>query len=189
MARRNKTQILIDKYVNETFQKASGDMLSVLNEVNNELYNESTKMYDSLIDQFYSYKTSSYIRHGQHRPGTRMGENLYRANNISRTWGLNPSLTIKLDGSDMEEGYRFDSAINVFENISAGVRFPFFADRNLKFENVDKENYSASHLFYEGKLFAYSGTINSIFRDFDKDFDNMSYYLFYQKWKKTKWCN
>ena len=123
------------------------------------------------------------------RAGTKMGENLYRANNISRTWGLKPSLTIKLDGSDMEEGYKFDNAYNVFENISFGVRFPFFAARNLGFDNTDKENYSASHLSYKGKYFAYSGTINSIFRDFDKDFDNISTYLFYTKWKKTKWCN
>lgn len=35
MAGRNKIQILIDKYVNEAIQSASGDMLSVLNEVNN----------------------------------------------------------------------------------------------------------------------------------------------------------
>lgn len=184
MARRNKMQILIDKYVNETLQKANGEIISILNEVNNELYDESVKMFDSLIDQFYMYKTTSYIRHGQSRPGTQMGENLYRANNIKKTYGLNPSLTIKLDGNDMYGGYKFHDANAVFDWVSSGVRFPFYSNNS----NISN-GYSANHLSYNGKYFSYKGSINSIFKYFDEDFDNISFYLFYRKWKKSIWCN
>lgn len=184
----NKINKFINNYAKETIKKAEKDIDKIINEVNNELYDEVIKMYDSLIDQFYAYKTTSYIRHGETRPGTGMGINLYRANNISKTSGKNPSLKVILSANDMMGGYQHDTKGDVLEYVLSGIRFPF--DGKRMDENGFRtpiENFGASNLKYRGKYFSYVGDINSIFKKFDNDFKNISSNIFYDKWRKTRW--
>ena len=173
----NKINKMLNKYVDDTIKLASKDIDRIINDVNKDLYKETIKMYDSIIDQFYFYKTTSYIRHGETRPGTGMGINLYRANNITYKEGKSPSLTVNINSDDMEGGYENPSKEDVFEYITSGVRFPF------------GKVPPANNLEYKGKYFSYKGSINSIFMQLDNDYKDISSDMFYKRWKKTKWCN
>lgn len=183
-----KINKLINNYSKQVIKQAGKDIDKIINEVNDELYDEVIRMYDSLIDQFYAYKTSSYIRHGETRPGTGMGMNLYRANNILKKNGRNPMLIIQINANDMESGYQHNTKSEVLDYVLSGIRFPFDGTR------IDKDgqrspiaDFGASNLKYRGKYFSYSGNINSIFKKFDNDFKNISSNIFYSKWRKTKW--
>lgn len=173
----NRINKLLDKYTDDMIKIASKDIDRIINDVNNDLYKETIKMYDSIIDQFYSYKTTSYIRHGETTYGTGMGINLYRANNINIINGRNPSLNISINSNDMEGGYKNSSKEDVLNYILSGVRFPF--------GNVP----DANNLFYKCKYFTYKGSINEIFEKYGNDFKDISKDIFYSRWKKTKWCN
>ena len=85
-----------------------------------ELKKEASKMYNKLIEEYYTYKTESYIRHGQSEPGTGTGENLYRANNIhiqGRTLILDTNYKL------MESGYDRHGRDTVLEMVKSGQRF------------------------------------------------------------------
>jgi len=45
-----------------------------------DVYEDAFQLYAKAIDQYYRYKTTSYIRHGEGKPGTRKGTNLHEAN-------------------------------------------------------------------------------------------------------------
>lgn len=115
----------IDRFVN-SYDKY------VINEYNKAittLKREAEKMYDTFLDQFYSYKTRSYIRHGQSRPGTGNGINLYRGQQIKirkkNYKGFNIDiLDISFDGSEMEsKRYQHHSADEVLGFVMDGWRF------------------------------------------------------------------
>ena len=184
----NKINKLINNYSKQVMKQAEKDIDKVINEVNNELYNEVIHMYDTLIDQFYAYKTSSYIRHGETRPGTGMGINLYRANSIYKKNGKNPILTIQINADNMEGGYQHDTKYDVLNYVLSGIRFPFDGTRtDADGRRYPISNFGASGLRYHGRYFNYKGNIDSIFKEFDNDFKNISSNMFYNKWRKTKW--
>lgn len=93
------------------------------------LKREAEKMYDKFLDQFYSYKTRSYIRHGQSRPGTGNGINLYRGQQIKIKRKAHKDfnidiLDISFDGSEMEsKRYQHHSADEVLGFVMDGWRF------------------------------------------------------------------
>lgn len=80
------------------------------------------KSYDSIIDQYYLYKTTSYYRHGV-GVGTCTGENLYRSNNISMLYSGERAegLMLDINASDMA-GYPRISKDQVLNNVLDGIR-------------------------------------------------------------------
>jgi len=91
-----------------------------LNYAYSELYREAFQMYDHFIDQYYSYVTKSYYRHGV-GIGTGTGENLYRGSQIKLITGQNPDLIIEFSGADMA-GYKYDSTDTVLGIVMKGGR-------------------------------------------------------------------
>ncbi len=134
-----------------------------------ELYKEATAMYDTYIDQYYRYKTKSYIRHGESYPGTMRGINLYRGQQIKFSPGLLPSLDIRFSGEDMDD-YQHNSPDEVLSMVTRGIRG--VPGRGWW------ETWTGS---YTGKWFSFSGTMSNAFNTFDDRFEDMEEYIFFKK--------
>lgn len=84
-------------------QEAMAELNEVLDKCNiqttNSLYEEAVNMYDSLIEQYYRYKTKSYYRHNA-GVGTCWGDNLYYAQDFMVDTNLD--LHIQYDPNKME---------------------------------------------------------------------------------------
>ena len=173
---KNKIKQLVNIYTNEKLKEAKKDYYKVVNELNKELYKDVVQMYDTFITQFYAYKTTSYIRHGQTVPGTQTGESLFRAQDF-RIGGnyYNPTLIINFAPNDMGTTYQYDSAENVFDYVMHGIRFPYF--NNLL-------NWTGT---YRGKYFSYRGIPQHAFQLFGDTFNEIAERGFRKKWSKTKW--
>ena len=134
-----------------------------------ELYKTATEMYDTFIDQYYRYKTKSYIRHGESHPGTMRGINLYRGQQIKFRPGLTPILNIRFSGDDMED-YEHNSPDEVLSMVMRGIR------------GVPKrgwwETWDGS---YSGRWFSFSGTMVNAFNTFEDRFEDMEEYIFFKK--------
>ena len=160
------------EYKKRARKKLDSDYRKVINYTNTELYKEVTQMFDTFIDQFYSYPTKQYVRHGQTRAGTRNGLNLYRGQQISKKDGINPLLIIDFSGEDMQgENYTWDAGApgHVLDLVMHGIRFPI-------------GNGMSWHGMYEGKYFSYYGTTAQAFQEFGRDFKRISSKLFYDEW-------
>lgn len=98
-----------------------------------KMRNKLIKVYDSLIDQFYKYKTEVYIRHDLEEPkvGTETGVNLYRSmqSHAGEPPKLQPSPNaifggVLINSEDMNgTNYNVSKDI-VLDNILKGIRFP-----------------------------------------------------------------
>ena len=155
-----ETNVIWNKSVNDTFE---------------ELYIESYKMYDKLIDDFYLYKTKSYIRHGETRPGTQMGSNLYRGQQIKLAPGFIPKLSISFSGKDMD-GYQHSSTDEVLKMVMNGIRGV-----------PSKGWWTTWHGSYDGKYFSVGGVdISSAFNLFEENFGYLSRYIFKEKLNEEK---
>lgn len=176
----NKLDKEIKKYVNNYVKQAKKDYWSIISKINNEMYYEAIQMFNSYIDYFYSYETTSYIRHGQSNPGTRNGLNLYRSFTIKKkNKGKTFSLYIKYSGEDMnrydEREYEYDkNPDNVLDYIFNGIRFPYY--------NLMEWNYS-----YHSRYFSSSGTFQQAIDKFDKDFYSIANQKFVKEWHKLGW--
>lgn len=99
-----------------------------------KMRNKLIDVYDAIIDDFYSYETTSYLRHDvdrgeQHRG---VGVNLYRA--IQQSKNKTPKLMphphtidggISLNASDMADyNYEYNTKEEVLDYILDGIRFP-----------------------------------------------------------------
>lgn len=132
-----------------------------------ELYKEAEKMYDSFIDQYYAYKTKSYVRHGETKPGTCRGINLYRGQQfkivdkthiesctdtagkktiINLTAKLNtPIFHMDISAKDME-GYKYNPADEVLDLVVNGIRgvpdkgwwIPWTGSYTCKYFSIEK---------------------------------------------------
>ena len=153
---RNNINNALNKYVNKKVNEVKKEFKKTIRYVNKELAIEASRMYDTFIDQYYSYKTKSYIRHGETRPGTGVGINLYRANNILSSVGRD-SFVIDISSKDMEsKNYKKDGPEFVLNNVIEGYRgVPGYWLR----EWVGS---------YEGKYFSYTGTIDKAFKYFNE---------------------
>lgn len=160
----------------QRFEKESKEIWEKsINNTFEELYIESYKMYDALIDQFYTYKTKSYVRHGETKPGTQMGSNLYRGQQIKLIHGFVPQLTIDFSGEEMER-YRHNSADEVLDMVMHGIR------------GVPSKGWWTTWKgSYDGKYFSVGGvdvaTAFSLFRD---NFGYLSRYIFNEKVNEEK---
>ena len=146
-----------------------------INYAQKELYQEAWRMYDSFIDQFYSYPTVSYIRHGESRPGTKTGINLYRAQNIKLdiSDAMNPQVIIDINSSDMEGGYQRHSPSEVLEYVLNGYRF------------VGYGNTMTWKGSYHGKYFSFNNlTMSRAFDEFRGYYFDMQTNIFVRNFKK-----
>lgn len=139
----------IDRFV-DSYDK---NLVKEHNAAMKKLKREAEKMYDSFLDQFYSYRTKSYIRHSQTRPGTGTGINLYRGQHIriekEKHNGFTlDNLVIEFNGLDMEsKKYRYNTADEVLDYVMNGIRFTHefeSSDWTMTWEgNYDGEYYSS----------------------------------------------
>ena len=164
------------KEAQEDFKKrftenAISQWSKAINYTYRELYKEAVSMYDSFIDQYYKYKTKSYVRHGESYPGTMRGINLYRGQQIKFYPGLTPTLEINFSGDDMESyRYQHNSPDEVLNMVMSGVR------------GVPGKGWSETwHGSYTGRWFSFSGTMMNAFNIFDDKFEDMEEYIFFKK--------
>ena len=168
MAKRNINKVF-NKYIDEKIKEVKKEFKKTVISVNKDLAKEASRMYDSFIDQYYSYKTVSYIRHGESRPGTQRGINLYRANDILKTV-TRDAFVIDINANDMEDKrYQKDSKEFVLDNILYGYR--------------GVPNYWLKEWIgtYEGKYFSYTGTPIKAFKYFN---DYVVPEVIMQEWHK-----
>lgn len=89
----------------------------------NMLKHEFEKLYDQIIDQYYTYVTQYYYRHDVGK-GTGNGLNLYRASDMHMDIGggkFNDDFVFGLNENDME-GYKYSTPEQVLENVMSGWR-------------------------------------------------------------------
>lgn len=89
----------------------------------NMLKHEFEKLYDQIIDQYYTYVTQYYYRHEVGK-GTGNGLNLYRASDMHMDIGggkFDDDFVFGLNENDME-GYKYSTPEQVLENVMSGWR-------------------------------------------------------------------
>ena len=151
----NNINKALNKYVDKKVKEVKKEFKKTVKSVNKELVNEASRMYDAFIDQYYLYKTKSYIRHGETRPGTGVGINLYRANDIRVINGK--SFILDINSRDMEyKNYKKDTPNFVLDNVLEGYR------------GVPGYWLQEWVGTYKGKYFSYTGTINKAFKYFNE---------------------
>ena len=155
------------------------DYYRVANKCTDELYKEAWKMYDSFIDQFYSYQTRSYIRHGYTSPGVG-GINLYRAQDITLMDDIAlHQFTINFDYRAMEGGpkYKIHNRKDVLNYVMSGYRFKF-----KKHDTFLDITWTGS---YKGRYFSTDGesTIDEAYDKFIAEYPSMYNQLFEKEWK------
>ena len=165
---------IANEYRRKQRKQLQGDIIRASVYTRDEMYDEAVKMYNTFIDQFYAYETTVYIRHGQVRPGTGVGENLYRGQRIRKSGGgFNPKLTIEFSGMNMQGGYSHNTASEVLESVMSGIRFP-----------IREMTWSGE---YRGKYFSYSGEPQRAFDIFERNFDSIAEIIFMDKWREFGW--
>lgn len=94
-----------------------------LDHADNTLKHEFEKLYDQIIDQYYTYVTQYYYRHEVGK-GTGNGLNLYRASDMHMDIGggkFDDDFVFGLNENDMD-GYKYSTPEQVLENVMSGWR-------------------------------------------------------------------
>ena len=166
--------------VEEIKKKASDDIPVAMDYMVDELKDETTKMFNSLIAQFYEYETRSYIRHWEGKPGTKKGSNMLYAFHCRKLHRNGyPYLMIHIDADDVAGGYQWGSVNQVVDFVMSGVRFPWEQG-----EQMQRMEWSGS---YDGKYFSYRGTPYEIFDSFFEHFEDIAAPIFFKKFKALGW--
>lgn len=170
--------------IKQVLKDAQKDFHKCAVRANNMLHKEVTQMYDTLIDQFYLYKTSSYIRNWEFMPGTMEGQALYFGKHFwkDNDYRVTPKLHIEFSGAGMDaEGAVHQHGTNdqVLNAVLDGARFKLQLGDSL----YGVMTYSTSDMHYEGKFFSFkNGTIREAFDKFDRDWESISRKAFYSMW-------
>lgn len=150
---------------------------AISNKINTELEKEMIDMFNKFIHDYYTFHTKRYIRHGQSSPGTETGINLYKANQISKTSGKRPTLTIDFSAENMAGGYVKDDPDTVLGQVLEGVQglYPYW--------------YQPWVGSYSGKYYSTDGDMQmqAAFDDFGYKFENISRTMFYEQWHRLGW--
>lgn len=166
--------------IEEIKEQAKKDIPIAMDYMVDELKEETTKMFNSLITQFYEYETTSYVRHWEGKPGTKKGSNMYYAFHCRKLHkGGYPYLMIKFNADDVAGGYQWGSEAQVVDFVMSGVRFPWEQG-----EQMQRMEWEGS---YSGKYFSYHGTPYSIFESFFENFDNIATPIFFKKFGELGW--
>lgn len=168
---------VLDNYTKQKIEKLDKVLNVAVSRLNNEMCNEATKMYDSFIESFYDYKTTSYIRHWEGRPGTRHGESLLMGKNFvaDNKHGHNQTLTIDFNSNEMESygvKYQHHSASEVLDLVLGGIRFQLDG-------GSQQMEWAAT---YNGDYFSHSGNVYTAFSYFEKHFNSIALDVFYSFW-------
>lgn len=163
--------MIVDAY-SEKFEK---DYTRIANEVNDIYYNDVDKMYDSFIQQYYTYHTKSYIRHWEGVPGTGKGTNLLYGKQFKKHKGKDPYFEIRYDGSDMAGDYQHDNADDVISQVASGIRgvSPYWT-----------MPWSGK---YNSRYFHYSGTLDGAIETYLDTFEDRMTPVFMRRWRKAGW--
>lgn len=170
----------------DVLKRAENDFMKCARRINKEIHKDVKDMYLTFIEQFYEYRTTSYLRHFEPRVGTGKGENLtYPAEGIriNNQASHSPKLYIEFWADEMAGGYRFDTPEHVLDCVIHGIRFPYATGES----GPMMANTTFS---YKGKYFSYTGdTIQEAFDIFDKNWDDISSDAFYSIWDEyvSKW--
>lgn len=157
-------------------ERASKDLYKAAGVAIDELYREASHMYDSFIDQYYSYATKSYIRHGESYPGTQRGINLYRGTQIDKDNTNSLYLHLKFDGSDME-GYR-----------RKGVSTDFVLESMFQgYRGLPWGQWTEWVGSYEGRYFSYTGTPLEAFTAFNENFSDIANEIIREEMRDMGW--
>ena len=166
--------------IKKALHKAELDFMVCARRINNDIYDDVNKMYRTLIEQFYDYETSSYIRHWEGKPGTRHGENLLYGNQIRKNnqASHSPKLIIDFSGENMAP-YKHQTTDKVLDYVMNGVRFPI----GPMLVDTSRMEYYGKHIQFQG------GTIQDAFDKFDKEWDEIAENAFYSIWDEyvSKW--
>lgn len=190
----------IEEIIRDLTDLIMKDYRKAISRTTTVMTNELNDMYKTFIDQFYQYKTTSYIRHWEGYPGTGHGQNLYFGNDISRTYSADPEIDINFSGAKMDGGYPYSIDRNhpevVLEKVMSGIRFPYKRKKLTDIEKINKKNkarkYNSRYSLnwkgqYKGKYFKYKGVMQDAFDQFEKEFDDIAETIFYEEWAKLGW--
>lgn len=188
-----KRKTYLDKLTQEIkrdiLTQAKNDFKKCAARVNNEMHKEVIDLYDTLIEQFYKYHTTSYVRHWEGVPGTEQGQNLYFGIGKNDRFIVknNKQLTLKVSfsGEDMGGGYEYHTPDEVLNYVMNGARFVMPNGTLAQTMLVNP-----STMEYHGKYFHFSnGTIAQAFEKFDKEWKDNSANAFYSMWGEyvNKW--
>ena len=166
---------VVEEYIQELKQKAESDFLKVANEVNELYFKQANRMFDSFIEQYYNYRTSSYVRHWEIRPGTGHGSNLFYAKDFKIHRGKNPYFELNIDTNLMADDYQHDSAAQVIQNVMNGIRGvpPYWI---MPWSGT-----------YSSRWFYYQGEPAKAFAEFINRYPEMMRPVFLRKWKNLGW--
>ena len=164
-------QEIVDYYMNK-FEK---DFKIVANEVNDLYFKQANKMYDTFIKQYYTYQTSSYIRHWEGAPGTCNGTNLYYGKDFKIHRGKFPWFELNINSNRMANDYQHDSADQVLQNVMNGIR------------GVPPYWFQPWRGTYTSRYFYYQGEPARAFRTFIDNYEEMMYPVFMRRWRKLGW--
>jgi len=174
------TKQIADMYREEIKQRLWKDYRKVINNTNEKMRQEAQDIFDSFITDFYKYKTEYYIRHGQARPGTGTGVNLYKGSQIKKrkVGTLSPELEIEANGDNMEGGYDVDGDDTdvVMADVLAGIRFP--CEPRIEWRGTGK-----------GQHFSFTGRMLAGFKLFESPryFDKIAEKVFFDEWRQYGW--
>lgn len=104
---------------------------SACDEAFKKISNEWNEVWKKSIQSFYTFPTRVYIRHGQSRPGTKTGKNLYNASETSMSYSSSfhggtahiSEFSIMGTPGNLQSDNYTESAETVFSNILDGYRF------------------------------------------------------------------
>jgi len=166
-------QEIVDSYM----KKFEQDFTIVANEVNELYFKQANKMFDSFIRQYYKYKTKSYIRHWEPKPGTGRGSNLYYAKDfkIHNRGKKNPWFELNISTERMADDYQRDSAAQVIQNVMNGIR------------GVPPYWFVPWSGEFSSRYFAYKGEPAQAFRTFIEHYEEMMRPIFMRRFKKLGW--
>lgn len=169
----------IDEIVTSVFTEiVQNSVAKSYNEIMWQMYNTAFSLYYYAIEQFYTYETTSYIRHGTPRPGTKTGYNLHEANQTYAIWKefngeqVIVGFCVNINADLMAPYYQkkdpasgqsiYIKADYVLENVMEGIRGLNPDDVNDEYRSGSSQTWKAENLptVYWGNI---SGTPNEMF--------------------------
>lgn len=196
MTERKRANSTIKGTVRQVMKQARNDFIDCAKKINPKMRKEALNMYKTLIQQFYEYKTTSYIRHGEPFAGTQEGTNLLAGGDDSKITIRNngkksPTLNIAFSAEGMQGGYEYDTPEHVLDSVMHGIRFPFGFSTNGG-KRYDPMMVNPRTMEYKGTYIHFNGgTIYDAFMQFDKEWNNISSKAFYSLWGNytKRWKN
>ena len=175
---------IVREFVANYYYSLQDDIDASIKETSKIILDEINKMYRGFIDQFYSYHTTSYIRHGTSKPGTGYGYALYRANRSYLSGSKHPILHIDISGEYIEEDYEYHTADEVLDFVMDDVRF---TGSGKKKDGKPWEYSMGWHGQYVGRYFDFDCTILEAFESLHSNWEDYTRYIFDDVIKKYNW--